>query len=153
MNLRRTFIMSIKKEDQDKVLAMKEEDIIAKLMGTFEIPTTTIQIPRLGIEIELKGLTEKEISRIREECTTKKKVSGKFETKVNNAEFDAGLIVGATTNFDWNNPKLVDSLKVSDGKSYIRRKLLAGEISILVNKVLEISGFNDELEEKEDIKN
>lgn len=143
----------MKKNEQDSVLAMKEEDILAKLMGTHEVPTATIQVPRLGIEIELKGLTEKQISRIREECTTKRKVSGKLESKVNNADFDAAIIVGATTNFDWNNQKLVDSIKVSDGKAYIRRKLLAGEISFLTDKVLELSGFNDELEEKEDIKN
>lgn len=143
----------MKKEEKDIVLAMKEEDILAKLLETHEVPTATIQIPRLGIELELKGLTEKEISSIREECTTRRKVSGKTEKKLNNADFDAALIIGATTNFNWNNPKLIETLKLSDGKAYIRKRLLAGEISFLANKVLELSGFNDELEEKEDIKN
>jgi hypothetical protein len=143
------------KSEKNSVLAMKEEDILAKLMETHEVPTATIQIPRLGIQLELKGLTEKEISTIREECTDKRKLKGRTETKVNSADFDAGLIVGATTNFDWNNPKLLATKKASDGKSYIRRQLLPGEISFLTNKILELSGFNDELEEeeKEDIKN
>lgn len=141
------------KDGENEVLAMKEDDILSKLMGTHEVPTATIEVPRLGIAIDLKGLTETQISRIREECTTKKKVSGKLESKVNNADFDAGLIVGATTNFNWNSAKLVESIKASDGKAYIRKTLLAGEISFLANKVLELSGFNDELEEKEDIKN
>ena len=140
-------------EEENKTLAMKEEDILAKLMGTHEVPTAIIEIPRLGIDIELKGLTERQISRIREECTTKKKISGKLESKINNADFDAGIIVIATVNFDWNNKKLVDSVQASDGKAFIRKTLLAGEISFLANKVLELSGFNDELEEKEDIKN
>lgn len=142
-----------KKEESNEVFATKEEEILAKLMGTHEIPTATIEVPRLGIQIELKGLTETQISRIREECTTKRKVSGKLESKLNGADFDAGIIVCATTNFDWNSTKLVESIKASDGKAYIRKTLLAGEISFLTNKILELSGFNDELEEKEDIKN
>lgn len=143
----------MKKNEKDMVLAMKEEDILAKLLETHDVPTVTIQMPRLGIELQLKGLTEKEISGIKEECTTRRKLRGKTETKLNDADFDAALIIGATTNFNWDNPKLIEALKLSDGKSYIRKKLLAGEISFLANKVLELSGFNDELEEKEDIKN
>lgn len=143
----------MKKNEKDVVLAMKEEDILAKLLETHEVPVAIIQIPRLGIEVQLKGLTEKEISKLREECTSKRKINGRNETKLNNADFDAALIVGATTNFNWNNPKLIEALSLSDGKAYIRKKLLAGEISFLANKVLELSGFNDELEEKEDIKN
>lgn len=140
-------------QEENVVLAMKEEDILSKLMGTDEIPTAIIQIPRLGIEIHLKGLKDAEINRTKEECTRKKKENGKWAKEVNNTEFDAGLIVGATTNFDWNNPKLLESKKASDGKAYIMKKLLPGERSFLANKVLELSGFNDELEEKEDIKN
>ncbi|AQR95568.1 phage tail assembly chaperone [Clostridium saccharoperbutylacetonicum] len=145
--------MSIKKEEQDKVLAMKEEDILAKLMGNEDIPTAIIQVPRLGIEIHLQGLKDAQINNIREECTKKKKENGKWIREVNNTEFDAGLIVEATTNFNWNNPELLKSKKASDGKSYIMKRLLPGERSFLANKVLELSGFNDELEEKEDIKN
>lgn len=141
------------KLSDEQILNMKEEDIINKLMGAHEIPTATVILDRLEIKLELKGLTEKEISSIRKECTTRKKVKGAFEDKVNNAEFDAGLIVAGTNNFDWNNEKLLDSIKVSDGKQYIRRQLLAGEITNLVNKILDLSGFNDEMEETEDIKN
>lgn len=138
---------------EEQILNMKEEDIINQLMGTSEVPTTTAILDRLQIKLELKGLTEKEISSIRKECSTRKKNKGVWEEKLNNAEFDAGLIIASTTNFNWNNQKLLDSLNVSDGKQYIRRKLLAGETTNLVNKILDLSGFNDEIEEAEDIKN
>ncbi|AQS11310.1 phage XkdN-like protein [Clostridium saccharobutylicum] len=143
-----------KKVNDEKILDMKEKDILSKLMGTHQVPKVTVLIERLRIPVELKGLTEREISQIRKECMgPRKKVKGEWVEKVNNAEFDAGIIVAGTTNFDWNNQQLLDSIKVSDGKQYIRKTLLAGEISNLVNKVLELSGFNDELEEAEDIKN
>ena len=138
---------------EEKILNMKEEDILNQLMGEEELPTATVILERLKIKLNLKGLTEKEITSIRKECSTRKKNKGVWEEKINNAEFDAGLIVGATTNFDWNNPKLLESKNVSDGKQYIRRKLLAGEISNLVDKILELSGFNDEIDEYDEIKN
>lgn len=138
---------------EEQILNMKEEDILKQLMGEEELPTATIILDRLKIKLELKGLTEKEISSIRKECTTRKKVRGVWEENLNNAEFDAGLIVAATTNFDWNNPKLLQSKNVSEGTQFVRRKLLAGEITNLVNKILDLSGFNDEIEDVEDIKN
>lgn len=139
--------------DGNLVFATKEDDILAKLLGVSETPEATIQIPRIGIELKIKALTQKEITGIRKECTTRKKVSGVYTEKVNNTEYDAGIIVGASTNFNWNNPKLLESISASDGKAYINRKLFPGEISFLVNKILELSGFNDELQEKEEIKN
>ncbi len=140
-------------EEENKVLEMKENEIINKLMGTYEVPKTTIVLERLGIPVELKGLTRKEMDRIKKECTRKRKISGRTEEKLDNAEYDAGIVVGSTTNLDWNNPKLLESANVSDGKQFIMRKLLAGEISALASKVLDLSGFGDELEEAEDIKN
>lgn len=138
----------------EQILNMKENDILSKLMGNFEVPEATFIIDRLGIPVNLKGLTEKEISKIRKECTyTRKGKGGKIEEKLDGNEFDAGLIISATTNFDWNNKELLESSKASDGKQFIRKKLLAGEISSLTDKILELSGFNNELEEVEDIKN
>jgi len=138
---------------QEQILSMNEEDIVNQLMGEDDLPTCTVILDRLKIKLELKGLKEDEISSIRKECSVRKKVRGVYEEKLNSAEFDAGLIVGATTNFNWNNEKLLNSLKVSDGKQYIRRKLLSGEISNLVNKILDLSAYNNEIEEVENIKN
>lgn len=61
-------------------------------------------------------------------------------------------MVEITTNLEWNNPKLLQSKNVSEGMQYIRRRLLAGGITNLVNKILDLSGLNDEIEETEDIK-
>lgn len=144
----------MEKMTDEQILNMKESDILSKLMGTFEVPEATFIVERLGIPVNLKGLTEKEISKIRKDCTySRKGRGGKVEEKFDGNEFDAGLIVAATTNFDWNSKDLIDSAKASDGKQFIRKKLLAGEISALTDKILELSGFNSELEEAEDIKN
>lgn len=145
-------------EEENKVLEMKENDIINALLGKREIPTATVIIDLdknrgIKIPIVLKGLTRKEMDRIKKECIRKRKVKGVVEEQLDNAEYDAGIVIGATTNFDWENQKLLENENVSDGKQYVMRKLFAGEISNLASKVLELSGFGNELEEAEDIKN
>ena len=80
-----------------------------------------------------------------------KKVNGKLEEKINGDDYDAAIIVAATTNFDWNNPELVKKLEVSDGKKVVLKRLLPGERTFLVNKVLELSGYNDDIEEIEEL--
>ena len=142
-------------EEQQAQLASKEEDILAKLMGEeFEAPKGKATLERLGIQLELKGLTGDELSKIRKECTRKRKVNGKWEEKLNNAEYDAGVIIAATTNFNWNNQKLLSKFEMSDGKQFIIKKLLAGEKNALVEAILQLSGFGEDLEVTEDdIKN
>jgi hypothetical protein len=146
----------MKKDEQNSVLAMKEEDILAKLMGDYTVPAKTFDIKRLGIRIDLKGLLDKEMKALKKECMMKpKKVNGRWEEKVNGDDYDAAIIMAATTNFDWNNQKLIEKYKVSDGKKVVLNRLLPGERTFLVNKVLELSGFNDDIEEidDDDIKN
>lgn len=139
-----------------EILEMKEQDILKKLMGDYEVPTGNYTIKRLGIPIDLKGLKESELKRLRKECMMKpKKVNGRLEEKLNSSDYDAAIIVAATTNFDWNSPQLVEQHSASDGKKVVQKLLLPGEITNLVNKILELSGFNDDIEEvdEDDIKN
>ncbi|OSA97777.1 UNVERIFIED_ORG: hypothetical protein B2H98_06845 [Clostridium botulinum] len=138
---------------ENNVLEMQEEDIIKKLLGEVEVPKAVVVIERIGIPVEFKGLNSIEIAQIRKKCTSKRKVKGVMEEKLNGEEYDAGLILGATTNFNWNDSRLLEKHGVSDGKQFILRKLLGGERTNLVNKVLELSGYDNELSDAEDIKN
>ncbi|RXM79576.1 hypothetical protein DP144_01860 [Clostridium tetani] len=145
--------MSNEKIKDEEILNMTEEDIINKLMEPTEVPEATYFIDRIGIPVTLKGLSEKEINRIRKECTYAIGKGRKKVEKLDDEEFNAALIEAATVSPNWNNPKLLDALKASDGKQVIKKKFLAGEVSAIGDKVLELSGYNDELEEIEDIKN
>ncbi|GAA0115739.1 phage tail assembly chaperone [Clostridium senegalense] len=143
-----------KQVEEMELAQMEEEEIINKLMGATEIPTGTYIIERVGIPVTLKGLSEKEINRIRKECTyTVKERGGKRRKELDSEEFNAALIESATVKPNWNNEKLLEGLKASDGRQVIKKKFLAGETSNLADKVLELSGFDDELEDVEKIKN
>ncbi|NME95363.1 hypothetical protein HF847_05065 [Clostridium cochlearium] len=145
--------MSDKKIKDEEILNMTEEDIINKLMEPTEVPEATYFIERLGIPVTLKGLSEKEINRIKKECTYTRKERGKRIKELDDEEFNAALIEAATVTPNWNDSRLLDALKASDGKQVIRKKFLAGETSAMGDKILELSGFDEELEEIEDIKN
>ncbi|MCT4593183.1 MAG: hypothetical protein N4A57_02765 [Anaeromicrobium sp.] len=136
-----------KRITEEEILNMTEENIIAKLMEPTEAPEATYLIDRLGIPITLKGLSEKEINRIKRECTYTRKERGKRVKELDDEEFNAALIEVATVKPNWNDKKLLDALKASDGRQVIRKKFLAGETSAMADKVLELSAFDNDLEE------
>ncbi|APM37368.1 phage tail assembly chaperone [Clostridium kluyveri] len=141
--------------DIEKMQNMSEDDVIDALLGEIEVPTRTVVIQRLGIPIKLKALTGKQISKIRKDNTHSEKVKGsKLEKDVFDDEnFNAETIEKATVSPNWNNEKLKAALKVSNGKEVIKRRLLAGEMDDLINKIFDLSGYNDEAEDIEEIKN
>ena len=52
-------------QEKKQIQQMSEEEILGKLMGEYTAPRKTYFIDRLQIPIEMKGLTEKEISKLR----------------------------------------------------------------------------------------
>ena len=138
---------------EDEVLEMTEDDIINKLLEPTEVPERTYALDRLEIQVTLKGLSEKEIQRIKRECTVTVKSRGGRTKELNEEEFNAALIEKATIRPNWSNKKLLDQLGLSSGREVIKRRLLAGEMVALGDKVMELSGFDDELEELDTIKN
>lgn len=146
--------MNNEKINDEEILNMTEEDIINRLMEPTEVPQATYFIERLGIPVTLKGLSEREINRIKKECTYEvKERRGKKTKELDDEEFNAALIEAATVSPNWNNERLLNALKASDGRQVIKKKFLAGETSSMGDKVLELSGFDDDLEKIEDIKN
>ncbi len=138
---------------EEEILEMTEDEIINKLLEPTEVPERTYMIDRIGIPITLKGLSEREIQRIRRECTIERKHRGQRIKELNEEEFNAALIEAATVSPNWSDKRLLSNLKLSSGKEVIKRKLLAGEMMALADKVMELSGFDDELEEIDNIKN
>lgn len=138
---------------EQEVLEMTEDEIINKLLEPTEVPERTYMIDRLGIPVTLKGLSERGIQRIRRECTVERKHRGQRTKELNEEEFNAALIEAATVSPNWGDKRLLSSLKLSSGREVIKRRLLAGEMMALADKVMELSGFDDELEEIDNIKN
>lgn len=110
---------------------------IKRLLGG-EVQTTTVIINRLNFPIELKSLGLKELFSIASD------IELYFNKEIYEDELGAALIVAATINFNWNDKKLLEKYRVSNGKNVVAQVLLAGEMMLLINSIIKISGWKRE---------
>lgn len=127
-------------------ITMTETEIINRLLAS-EIPEKTVSIVRLGIPVTLKGLTGKEVFALRERCTERNKVKGREVSRLDEEAFNVGLLALATVSPNWGNSALLQKFNASGKEEVIKRLLLAGELATLGDVVLDLSGFNEELDE------
>lgn len=126
---------------------MTEEQILQRLLDADSVPERTVRIERLGAPIKLRGLTGKQVYSIRERCTDRKEKRGHTTERLDEEQFNTSLIAASTVSPSWGDPKLLAKFNASSGEEVIKRILLAGELSALGDVVLDLSGFNTELQE------
>lgn len=126
---------------------LTEEQIVQRLLDAETVPEKTVELKRLGIPVKLRGLTGKQVFNLQEEHTSRTVKKGTTIEKLDMENFNVGLIVLATVTPNWGDPKLLSKFKASSPEEVVKRVLLAGEISQLGDEVLDLSGFNTELEE------
>jgi hypothetical protein len=129
-----------------------EEDIITALLNSNadDKPTMIVPLKRLGIPVTLKALTGKQVFRVRERNTRTVERRNKIEKVLDTEGFNMGLIMASTVKPNWGAPELLNKFRASSGEEVLKRILLGGEISLLGDVVLEISGYNVGID---DIKN
>lgn len=138
--------MTMSKKKQEELLS-KEEDIIAKLleMDADKTPETEVKLERLGIQIHLKALTDKQLERLREEYTVRIKTRNGEERELQR-DYNIGLIRKASLKPNWGDAKLTDKFK-TDADGVIKKLLLPGEIVNLALLITDLSGFDANFEE------
>ena len=146
--------MSDKKEYTDEeIMSITESDILERLLGGYKFPEETMFLKDIGVPLTFRGVDEKTLSNLRKKCTYPVKKGNITVQELNSDEYNAAVVVYACTNFDFNNPKLLEPLGLSSGIEYLRRKFPAGVLTTLINKVLELSGFGDNAVKDVEIKN
>lgn len=138
--------------DKDINNEMAEADIVAKLLeaDSEHLPTVVVPLKRLGIPVTIKALTGKQVFRTRDRHTRTIQTKNGPTDKIDYESYNTDLIVQASVKPRWDDPKLLSKFKASGGSEVIKRLLLAGEIALLGEAVLDVSGFNVSLD---DIKN
>jgi hypothetical protein len=131
---------------------ISEEETLRRLLAVDEVPKGRARLPRLGITVYMKGLLSKEVNSAREQCTTYREVkrNGRVVERIpeiDNADYSAKLIVMATESPKWGAPELLKKYSASSAEQVVHRLLLAGEIEILSNMVLKLSGFEEGIDE------
>lgn len=129
------------------MFSMSDEQILSRLLETDEVPQKTVFMSRLKIPVTLKGLTGKQVFSMRERCTGRSKDKGRDVERLDEEAFNCGLISMATVKPNWGDSQLLTKFNASGPEEVIKRLLLAGELSSLGDEVLDLSGYNLELEE------
>ena len=146
--------MSDKKEYTDEeIMNISEDEILQRLLGGYKFPEETVFLKDIGVPLTFKGLDEKTLTKLKNRCTYPVKKGNFTVQELDSDEYNAVVVAAACTNFDFNNPKLLNPLGLSSGAEYLRRKLPAGILTTLVNKVLELSGFGNDKVKNVEIKN
>jgi hypothetical protein len=142
-----------KEEIAEKEVVEKEltaEEMLENLLGVSGLPSRKAVIDRLGIQFTVTGLDGKTVGSLRKSCTMRRPGrKGEIIEELDNEEFGAAIIEAAT-DFPWSDPRLTEKHKASSGRQVILRTLLAGELDKLSELVMELSGFDKDLD---DVKN
>lgn len=152
--------MSDEKLNQEELLAV-ENSILDGILGAArdnEEDTVLIQIARKGktyFEFNIRGLSERVYNDLHNQATKFKKARNlggvKVAEETDTARFRSLLIYHATVKEDrnklWDNKEAWNALGVINAHSMIDKVLRAGEKNAIVDKIDEISGYNDEADD------
>lgn len=105
-----------------------DEVFVSKRLGTFKV----------------KAMTADEHSNYQKRARGKIKKDG---VDFDNTKFNLLICAGQIVEPDFNNAELLKKTNCSTGADLIKKKLLAGEIATLADKICQISGFDSDLQE------
>lgn len=128
---------------------MSDAELLEKLLGTPDEATKQVYMKRFDAYFTVKAISSEEYSKLENRCKypVKNKRTHQIEEKTNQEMLSNLLIVTACVKPDWNEPKLLAKYNTSDPAKVIRKRLYIGEISQLTEAMMDISGFDDGLEE------
>lgn len=105
---------------------------------------------RLGT-FKVKPLSVTKHNEFRQRCMTRNK---KGEISTDLGKFNLLVISNQVKDPDFSNAEFLQKVNCSNAREFIERKLLSGEIMEIASKILEISGFDNDISEKvEEAKN
>ncbi|MEC0310185.1 XkdN-like protein [Paenibacillus lautus] len=91
------------------------------------------------LKFTIKAMTPAEFEDIRKKSTQIKK--GK-KVEFDNQLFNLSIAINHTVNPDFRNAESIKKLGLATPEDYVQKVLLAGELSTLVQKINELSGFD-----------
>ena len=117
------------------VSQMESEVYVNERLGTFKV----------------KPLTANKHNELRNRCLIRNK-KGEMITDIN--KFNLLLVTEQTIDPDFSNSDFLEKTGCQTAREFIERKFLSGEIQTIAGKILEISGFDIDINEKvEEAKN
>lgn len=120
------------------------------LLGASLDVETKVYIPRLKTSFTIKALSNEDIRRCNERATA---FGQRGEKSTDNQMLNALFIAKSCIDPDFNNKALKEHYGAIDEADCVIKALLPGEVTKLLQAVMELSGFGDEDEMVDEAKN
>lgn len=128
-------------------------DALDALLGADLKIEQDVFIKRLNTHFTVKAIDGQTINKLRDEATHYVGKGAKKKAQFNEEDFNGALIATGCITPDFGNAKLLEKYGARDAGNCVHKALLAGEIMALQEAILRLSGFDDNDEELEDVKN
>lgn len=128
---------------------LTDDELLKRLLGVdTKPPEARFRIKRLDVVVTVKALRDDEIEALQEQCTrTTRDRRGRVSREFDSQKFARRLIVAASVKPNWGAPELMRKFEASTPDQVVRRLLLAGEIDMLSDVILDLSGYEEGIEE------
>jgi hypothetical protein len=132
---------------------MAKDDALQALLAADINVEEDVFIKRLNVHFRVKAITGNTLDKLREQATHYVGKGANRKKQLDENEFSRLIIAEGCVSPDFSNPKLLEKYGATDAGDCVQKALLAGEIAKLSEKILEISGFADDDDDFEDVKN
>lgn len=112
-----------------------------------------VKIKRLGVNFRIKAISTKEMERARVQCTQTTGTGSHRESVVDTDRLNAVLAVKFCVSPDFGDKALLAKYSAANSVDCVGKALLPGELVRIVAAGMELSGFGDDEEAEEDVKN
>lgn len=128
-------------------------DALQALLATSLEIERDVFIKRLGVNFRIKAIDTATLDKAREQATHISGKGNKRESVVDAQKLNAILTVKFCVTPDFTNKALLEKYGAANGVECVTKALLPGELVRIISAGMELSGFNDDEDEEEEIKN
>jgi hypothetical protein len=132
---------------------MVKDDALQALLAADINVEEDVFIKRLGAHFRVKAINGDTLDKLREQATHYVGKGANRKKQLDENELSRLIIAEGCVSPDFSHPKLLEKYNATDAGDCVQKALLAGEIAKLSDKILEISGFTDDDDDLEDVKN
>jgi hypothetical protein len=128
-------------------------DLLQAFLGADTNVEDEVYLKRFDSHIRIKALLEDDINALRDQATRYVGKGKNRKKEFNTEEFNGLLIAKACINIDFGDAKMLAKYSATDAGECVRKALFAGEVMKLQEAVLRLSGFEDDEELLDEVKN
>lgn len=129
-------------------------DALEALLGADLNIQKQVFIKRLNAHFTIQAIDGKTVNKLRDQATHIVGKGSKKSVEFDDKDFKGSLIAAGCVSPDFSNGKLLERYGARDASDCVYKALLAGELTLLQDEILRLSGYaEDDDEDLEEVKN